>query len=185
MSTAILWRRLDKPGHEAARLWERDGRWHLDGTAVFLHEGGSCRLEYRVVCDPDWMTRDCRVTGWIGDRVVNLELSRDPSGGWWRDGERCGEMGGCTDIDLGFSPSTNLLPIRRLNLDVAAQAPVRAAWLRFPGLEFEPLEQVYTRLSADRYRYESGGGRFSTELVVENSGLVREYPGFFEVEEGG
>ena len=39
---------------------------------------------------------------------------------------------GCRDIDLNFSPSTNVLPIRRLSLDVGDQAAVRAAWLRFP-----------------------------------------------------
>jgi hypothetical protein len=79
------------------------------------------------------------------------------------------------DVDLGFTPSTNLLPIRRLSLAVGAEASIRAAWLRFPGLELEPLEQVYRRESEHRYRYESGGGRFAAELEVDEFGLVARY----------
>ena len=35
---AILWRRLDQPGHEAARLISQDDKWHLAGTAVFVDQ---------------------------------------------------------------------------------------------------------------------------------------------------
>lgn len=44
-------------------------------------------------------------------------------------------MAECVDIDLNFSPSTNLLPIRRFDLSVGASAIVRAAWLRFAGMD--------------------------------------------------
>lgn len=73
---------------------------------------------------------------------------------------------------LNFSPSTNLLPIRRLNLAIGQGAAVRAAWLRFPSFTLEPLEQVYRRIDPTTYRYESAGGRFVAELQVNDSGLV-------------
>jgi len=40
----LLWRRLDQPGHESARLIAHDPGWHLLGTAVFLHDRHACRL---------------------------------------------------------------------------------------------------------------------------------------------
>ena len=85
------------------------------------------------------------------------------------------QVRGCIDVDLGFSPVTNTLPIRRLALPVGGEAAVRAAWLRFPELEFVPLEQVYRRLAAERYLYESAGGRFRAELEVDAWGLVTRY----------
>jgi len=87
---------------------------------------------------------------------------------------------GCVDLDLNFSPSTNLLPIRRLNMAVGQQVEVRAAWLRFPSFRLEPLVQVYRRIDETRYRYESGGGTFITELRVNEAGFVTQYPNLWE-----
>ena len=85
-------------------------------------------------------------------------------------------------VDLGFSPSTNLLPIRRLRLAVGATAPIRAAWVRFPELTTEVLEQTYTRLATDRYLCQSVAGRFRRELTVDTTGLVLDCPGLWIAE---
>jgi hypothetical protein len=126
---SILWRRLDQPGHESARLSQQPDGWHLSGTAVFAHEARPCRLDYRVVCDVGWRTVSGRVTGWIGSQTVEIDLSVDAGGRWWLDGTESPGVVGCVDLDLGFSPSTNLLPIRRLGLAVGQEAVVR-----YPGL---------------------------------------------------
>lgn len=91
-------------------------------------------------------------------------------------------MSGCIDLDLAFSPSTNLLPIRRLGLDIGEAAEARAAWLRVPDFTLEPLAQVYRRLDVATYRYQSAGGRFVTELQVNAAGLVTRYPQLWEAE---
>jgi hypothetical protein len=91
---------------------------------------------------------------------------------------------GCVDVDLNFSPSTNTLPIRRLDLEVGQSVQLRAAWLRFPSFKIEPLEQSYTRVGANLYRYESAGGRFVASVEVDAMRLVTEY-GEIWVREGG
>jgi hypothetical protein len=87
---------------------------------------------------------------------------------------------GCLDLDLAFSPSTNLLPIRRLNLAIGQASEVRAAWLRFPELTLEPLDQRYTRLDDRTYRYESAGGTFMRILRTNAAGFALSYPGLWE-----
>jgi len=66
---------------------------------------------------------------------------------------------------------------------VSAPAPIRSpsvAWLPFPDFDLErDLDQIYSRLNASRYRYESASGKFITELEVDSNGFVTEYPGFF------
>ncbi len=178
----ILWRRLDRPGHEAARLVSGDSEHVLSGTAVFIHESRACRLDYRIACDPQWQTRTAAVTGWIGDRPIQVEISVDAKARWRMDGVRTPELDGCQDVDLNFSPSTNLLPIRRLNPQIGSREKVRAAWLRFPTFVLEPLEQIYQRAAEDVYRYESGGGTFVAWLKVNRTGFVIEYPGFWRAE---
>lgn len=179
---SVLWRRLDRPGHEAARLIEEDSQWHLAGTAVFLHERQPCRLDYLVVCDREWRTVAARIAGWVGVKTIEIECSADSARRWRLHGAACSQVEGCLDIDLNFSPSTNLLPIRRSNLAVGQEVGVRAAWLRFPSFTLEPLEQVYRRTGAATYHYESAGGSFTAELEVDAAGFVLLYPGFCQAE---
>lgn len=178
----ILWRRLDRPGHESARIFSRDSRWHLTGAAVFAQEGQPCRLDYWIVCDAGWRTISAKVAGWVGDETVDLAISVGPDQQWMLNETEFPVVAGCTDLDLNFSPSTNLLPIRRLNLAVGEEAAVRAAWLRFPSFHLEPLDQIYRRVDATTYRYESAGGRFVRELPVNEAGFVTLYPGFWQAE---
>ena len=151
MLHTILWRRLDRPGHESAALARSGAGWRLEGSAVFSHEGEACRLDYRVLCDVAWRTLSGEVSGWVGERPISIGVAADPDGRWTLDGREVPGVAGCTDLDLNFSPSTNLLPVRRLQLAVGGQAPVRAAWLRFPGFALEPLEQVYRRTGERAY----------------------------------
>ena len=176
MGKAILWRRLDRPGHEYARLWWDGTRWQLAGIAIFQHEQQPCRLDYSVVCDGQWLTQGGRVTGWVGDKAIDVEVAVDASKIWRINGTECPEVAGSIDLDLNFSPSTNLLPIRRLNLSIGEQAQVNAAWLRFPDFTLEPLQQIYRRVDDVIYRYESAGGKFVADLKVNAVGLVTWYP---------
>jgi hypothetical protein len=179
---SILWRRTDKPGHEFARIYPAGSSWRLEGTAVFSNEANPCRLDYSIVCDSEWRTQSALVEGWVGSERKRFEITAGPERNWELNGIEIGAVGGCSDIDLGFSPSTNLLPIRRLQLWIGQSAEVTAAWLRFPSFEFEPLEQVYRRESETSCHYSSGGGTFSVELTITPEGVVTRYPGFFELE---
>jgi len=179
---SILWRRIDTPGHESALVYGDDDGWYLDGAAVFLYEGNPCRLEYLIECDTKWRTRFISVDGWVGGEVIEHEIEVSDDGVWRMNDELVRDVGGCLDIDLNFSPITNLLPLRRLSPSVGESKTVRAAWLRFPSFKLEPLDQTYTRLDESTVEYESGGGTFVRKLKVNDAGLVLEYPDYWEAE---
>jgi hypothetical protein len=179
---SILWRRLDQPGHESALLDFHHSCWRLTGTAVFAHKHQPCRLDYLVVCNSDWQTVSGKVVGWVGNDAVEIELAVDSAHRWLLNGTECRQVAGCIDLDLNFSPSTNLLPIRRLRPAIGEEVEVKAAWLRFPSFTLEPLAQRYHRIDAATYRYESAGGRFVADLQVNEVGFVTRYPNFWQVE---
>jgi len=184
LKESILWRAIDWPGHEACSLYRLNSEWCLKGTAVFLQEGRTGRLSYSIDCDPSWHTRSAVVSGWYGDEDINLELSVDAHLRWQVNGVAKPAVEGCIDLDLNFSPSTNLLPIRRLDLQIGQETDVNAAWLRFPSFELEPLSQSYQRLGEFEYRYSSSGGAFVAELTVNHVGFVTFYPQFWKMEDG-
>jgi hypothetical protein len=178
----ILWRRVDLPGHEIATIIPDPDGWRLDGVALLSESGRPCRIEYGITCDAQWLTRRCVIRGQVGAQRVNLAVERSSSGVWSVEGVEVPALEGCDDIDLGFSPATNLLPIRRLALPIGKHSLVRAAWIRFPELTVEVLAQTYTRVSADHYVYESAGGAFRRELEVDDFGCVIDYPGLWRAE---
>jgi hypothetical protein len=178
----IVWRRIDIPGHEVATIVPAGDGWRVDGVAVLVESGRPCRIEYEIRCDARWMTQRCVIRGHVAERPVSLDVARSATGVWSIGGAEVPALEGCDDIDLGFSPSTNLLPIRRLALSIGAHAIVRAAWIRFPELTAEVLVQTYTRTGVDRYVYESAGGAFRRELQVDTFGNVIEYPGLWRAE---
>lgn len=178
----IAWRRLDTPGREAATLRQLRSGWRLVGVAEFEHDSATSCLTYVIKCDRRWKTQEGEITGFVGENPIAVRLERDAAGGWMLDGKPASTLNGCVDIDLAFSPSTNLLPIRRLQLRPGNTAHVRAAWLRFPELTVEVLEQVYTCLSSNRYLYESADGAFRRELTIDDVGLVVDYPGLWIAE---
>jgi hypothetical protein len=120
------------------------------------------------------------VGGWVGVREVDIELSVDSATRWWINGIESPTVYGCIDIDLNFSPVTNLLPIRRLNLAIGQEAKVKAAWLRFPSFALEPIEQLYSRIGINTYQYKSGS--LTTKLPVNELGFVISYPDYWELE---
>jgi len=164
--TSILWRRLDRPGHEAARI---DGT-RLIGAAAFAHDGEACALAYVVDCDEAWRTRSAHVRGFVGARQIDVLIDVD-GGRWLLNGGEVEAVRGCIDVDFNFSPSTNLLPIRR-----GCEGRVRAAWLRFPSFALEPLEQTYERIGERVVRYTSATG-FTADIEVNEDGFPVHYPG--------
>ncbi len=173
---SILWRGFAFPGHETCRLFSHDSTWHLEGAAVFTYEQKVCQLVYRLVCDAAWRTLSANIEGWLGESPVNIQVSTDFAQRWWLNEVVQPQVAGCIDVDLNFSPSTNLIPVRRLDLAIGEGAEVKAAWLRFPEFKLELLQQQYRRLDEFTYRYTSGGGQFVANLKVNRAGFVVDYP---------
>ena len=170
----MAWRRTDEIlADEHCTLTVRDSGLALIGTVLGADDGVPIRIEYRVLADATGQTTAVHVRDLHGFEQRTLAAERSAKGAWTVDGAAAPALRGCTDIDLGCSPSTNTLPIRRLRLKVGASSTIKAAWVRFPSLEVEKAAQTYTRLDESTYRYESGD--FAADLTVDDDGLVVHY----------
>jgi hypothetical protein len=179
-SHAILWRRLDGPGHDACRLDALADGWRLTGTALLALPGRACRLSYHLECDEHWRARSARLGGWLGDRDIEIAIVGGP--GRWRLDGTDQLVTGCVDVDFGLTPATNLPQLRRLSLAVGDAGDAPAAWLRFPEMVLERLEQRYRRLTTSTYDYHAPGVGYAGILEVDPIGFVTRYPGLWEAE---
>jgi hypothetical protein len=180
LKRVVVWKNLLLDGRDYCALWHTADGWLLKGTVVGLLEDRSPALaNYEIHCDDMWRTHLVRVERTIGNDTKTLALNVEGRGMWHSSGQKLSELRDCRDVDLGVTPATNTLPIRRLNLEVGSGASVIAAWVKFPELTIQALSQRYTRLAKNTYRYESNTG-FSAEIVVDDLGLVTAYPGGWE-----
>lgn len=170
----VSWRRSDEiPTDEHCTMTVRDTGLALVGTVLGGEGDVPVRIEYRVLADQQGLTTAAHVRDLRGFEQRAIALTRDAKGNWTVDGKTVRALKGCTDVDLGCSPSTNTLPIRRLRLAIGASHTIKAAWLQFPELQIVKAEQTYTRLDDFTWRYASGA--FSAELTVDDEGLVTDY----------
>lgn len=171
------WRRLDGEGTDRCTLAQAGHGWLLTGQAHWQDGDVETSLLYTVRCDPEWMTRSADITGERAGAPVSLRILSGPAG-WTMNGVAQPEAAGGTDIDLSFTPATNLLPLRRRLPDGAAALPVRAAWLG-PDLDcLTRLEQSYAPQADGSVIYATP--RFAAQLAVHPSGFVTRYPGLWD-----
>jgi hypothetical protein len=183
VTTTALWRRLDAPGHDACYLSDNNGGWQLQGNAVFRHDRGPAHIEYLVVCDSAWRCRYGEIRGWIAQQRWDLRIERTDVGGWMLNDTSVQGLQDCFDLDLGFTPATNLLQLRRVNLALGKSADVPVAWLDLPEASLQRVPQRYERRSDMSYWYESPTFNYSALLEVADSGFVSSYPQLWLMED--
>src|SRR2546430_12642748 len=168
----ILWHGLIAPSMERFVAARSESGFLLSGLLLQAHRDAPYVVRYSIDVDEAWRTRAVQVEV-ENDGQHRTSLVTDGSGRWSHDAELLPDLDDCLDVDLEWSPSTNTLPIRRLGLALGETKPVAAAWVRFPSLEVQRLDQSYERLDARRYRYRSG--RFTADLAVDEDGIVLQY----------
>ncbi len=180
-TATFFWRKLDHPGHDSCRLFKLSDGWRLSGSAVFRAAQRACHFQYDVITDAAFLTKSASVVGYLGNKVIDIRIRSSGTGRWRVNGVPNAAVAGCLDVDLGFTPATNLIALRRLALKVGQHAEAPAACLEFPGMRFVKLPQRYERIERTRYAYEAPTVGYTGILQVSSLGVVAYYPDLFEL----
>lgn len=172
---AALWRRLDDPGHDAARLQQRGSGWLLRGVAVFNHRGEPACLGYALELDATWATCRADVHGFVGQRELTHTIAR-VDGHWVHNGAQVAGLDHLLDIDFGFTPATNLQQLRRVPLAIGQQVELPVAWLNVDSAGLSELPQTYRRVSKTKYDYNAPSVSYRATLKIADNGFAARYP---------
>ncbi len=182
MAMELMWQTLDAPGFEHVRLDDGHPGWDVyDSMVIREHDGQVRRGGYTLVVDKAWRTLEIRImVEQAPGSMAALHLLANGEG-VWADAEehRIPELDGCVDVDIQWSPLTNTLPVRRLDLRPGEEQEIRVAYIELPSLTVRPVIQRYTRLNGGRVRYESETRDFACELQIDEDGFVELYPDLF------
>ena len=194
MPRLVVWSGLDAWGAEVVSLDLTSGGIRASGLQVGV-DPLPYRLDYRLDAGENFVTRSLDVAvegeGW----ARRISLSHDGSGTWrcesggaGRDdlppvGGDASAVAGAMDCDLGLSPLTNLMPVRRHRLhERPGESDFLMAWVSVPDLGLHASAQRYehVRRRADRsvVRFHDVGLHpgFVADLELDADGLVLVYP---------
>ena len=195
-----VWTKDDPSGMEQCELTMGPGGLVARSVAI-----GSTPVPYRLDLElttgADWVTQRLSLTA-LGDRWTRmLVLERNGDGVWTgirtTDGSGPPTVGDpgpddavepgsiparVLDVDVQWSPVTNIMPVRRLGLDRAGSAGTfTMAWVSVPSLTVTLDDQHYTLLGVDDgdvcVRFESGDGFFTAVIRCDPDGVPLDYPG--------
>lgn len=180
------WQRIDEAsGQAVARLERTTTGWLAHGQEVVTGAEGPYGCSFAVELADDWTTTHAIITTIDREAPRAVELRRDATNHWWRDGERATDLDGCRDVDVAAAPFTNTFALNRLrDLPVGERWTAPFAYVEVPSLRVHRVDQTYTRLpdpadddaavAAWQYHDESYGPFL---LTSDAHGLVLDYEG--------
>jgi len=171
----VIWRRtLDNRSFEECDVTATPDGFAIAGHVIAAQDGAPLVVHYDIDCGENWSARSVAIDQSFGNVRRRLRLDR-AGDGWLVDGVHDARLDGCAEPDLGLTPSTNALAIRRLDLAIGQAAEIRCAWIKFPALSAEPSLQRYERLGDRDYRYTNVASGFTALVAVDALALPVTY----------
>lgn len=183
MQTIVQWCDWEGNGLDHCSLLGSREYSILEGVVVGTRDG-NYGASYFVRTDALFRTREVRVE-YVGGPRMHIRADGE---GHWHDLIRdkpISSLANCLDVDIGVTPATNALPIKRLKLPEQASQDIFVAYIPLPTQitgDFLPVAapQRYSCLAhKKRYRYEGIFRGFTADLEVDEHGLVLDYPETF------
>jgi uncharacterized protein len=190
----VIWRGVEGCRLEAAHVELRPDGLSATGTQIAT-DPVDYRLDYRLDASDGFVTRSLVVDAFGAGWSRRLDLRHDGHGAWTCEAYAEGAVDlpapggdgasllGSLDCDLGLSPLTNAMPIRRSGLDRREGAQdFQMAWVSVPELAVQPSGQRYEHVrrsaAGSVVRYVDRGlfEGFQAELELDADGLVVRYP---------
>ena len=177
-SREIVWTGIRSRSLDYCFVRREVGGWRFSGMMVARFRNSPFGARYEILVDRSFKTRSLAFekVGMGKSTKTKVDLREDV---WFVDGRKRTDIRRCSDVDIEASHVTNTIPIRRARLKVGRRMDLTAAWVRFPSLAVEPLEQSYELTGPRKYLYRSASG-FTAELEVDDFGLVTRYGSIWE-----
>ena len=181
---SVLWKCIDKPGHDSCQLRREASGWSLDGVSVFLDDSEPAMIAYLVCCNLQWEAISGRIHGWVGSRAVDHTVARR-NGVWTLNDASVAGLEHLLDLDFSFTPATNLPQLRRISLPENESVETPVAWFDLRSGTLTRLPQIYQRQSERFIWYEAPTLGYRGLLEVDANGFVIRYPTLWEAEAAG
>ena len=151
----------------------------INSTIIGKYGEKIYQVDYQIKINENWETLFLHLKTQYSSRREDLIFESDGRGNWIMNGRQADQFKGCVDIDIALSPLTNTLPIRRLKLSDGEEQEIQVIYFNILEQEIGTARQKYIRLSNTVYQYENIPNDFEAKIIVDEYGLVVDYPALF------
>lgn len=144
------------------------------------HEGRFFYIQYHIVVNQAWQAMELAISINMNNQADDFLFRSNGKGEWQFNGKSAPELEGCIDVDISFTPFTNTLPIRRLNMRPGDTREIKVLYVNVTEKKISPLKQQYGCISAGSYHYRDVPNDFEAVISIDEDGYVTDYPGLFK-----
>jgi hypothetical protein len=179
MKTNVFWKGLYYQSLEDCCITESETIIEIASVIIGADKGQLYKVDYRVQVNKKWEIIAAQINSQLNNSHISTTFQQK-DGQCYINGTSDSAYVGFKYIDISLSPFTNTLPINSLQLRVGQQAVIDVVYFDILGQKILPARQIYTRLSASKYRFETDDKSFSADIEVDKGGFVTFYPQLFE-----
>lgn len=178
--TNITWESNFYHSIENCIIKEKTGACEILSTIAGKYKNQIFNVDYTIRTSRNWTVNYVFIHAQIDDSAWNITLEKK-IGKWLLNNKPNEMLEKIPFIDISLTPFTNTLPINRLQLKNNEQQVIDVIYFDILKNEINSLKQIYTCLGNNTFLYQNYDESFSTEITVDETGLVIHYPGLFEM----
>ena len=180
MQTDIIWTGKLYHSTENCILTKTIAGNEIISTIVGDYKDWIYKIDYHITTNENWETTFVNIRTRF-DSLAELITLEKKDGKWFLNGKHNKELDKIFDVDISLTPFTNTLPINRLKLKDKERQVIEVLYFDIFEKKTKSVKQVYTRLSSLEYVYENYDNSFTANIIIDDQGLVVDYPGLFEM----
>lgn len=175
----LIWQGIFYQSLEYFTLKENNGNHIVTSRIIGCLKDQLYSVDYHLTIDINWNILEFSIESEV-NTVKNRLTGKKQQDNWEINGNINPDFKGFQYIDISLTPFTNTLPVNKLKLPENRAQEIEVIYIDVLNHQIRPAQQRYTRTSSDRYLYENIQSDFKAEIVVDENGLVIQYPELFK-----
>lgn len=175
----LLWQGIFYQSLEHFTLKENNGNYAVTSRIIGCLKDQIYSVDYHLMIDLNWNILEFSIESEI-NTVKNRLTGKKQQDEWEINGHINPDFKGFQYIDISLTPFTNTLPVNKLKLPENGAQEIEVIYIDVLNHLIRPAQQRYTRTFPDRYLYENIQTDFTAEILVDENGLVIDYPELFK-----
>lgn len=176
----LQWEGLQYNSQEICQVKTLKDTIEVNGSIKGDHEGWFFYIQYHIIVNQAWHAMELAISINMNNKTDDFLFRGNGEGAWQFNGKNAPELEGCIDVDISFTPFTNTLPIRRLNLNPGETREIKVLYVDVLEKKVSLLKQQYRCMAAGSYRYRNVPNDFEAVIRTDENGYVTDYPGLFK-----